>query len=117
MALVASSAGRDNHYDLGRYFTFQYQDQNAYQYPYPEDFNADTLFHVSVSVKRICLFYLTLSCAYIISFHSHAKSTPLIQNVVTSIFFKSYIRVLLQEYDVLEATIDLIYDETLFRFC
>jgi len=37
---------------LGRYFTFQY--------PYPEDFNADTLFHVSVSVKCICPFLLLL---------------------------------------------------------
>ena len=39
--------------DLGRYSTFQYPDQDAYQYAYAEDFNADTLFHVSVSVKRI----------------------------------------------------------------
>jgi len=40
---------------LGRYSTFQYQDQDAYQDAYPEDFNADALFHVSVSVKCICL--------------------------------------------------------------
>ena len=40
----------------GRYSTCLYPDQDANQYPYPEDFNADTLFHVSVSVKRICLF-------------------------------------------------------------
>jgi len=44
------------HVRLGRYSTFQYPDQDAYQYAYPEDFNADALFHVSVSVKRICLF-------------------------------------------------------------
>ena len=30
--------------------------QDAYQYPYPEDFNADTLFYVLVSVNRLCLF-------------------------------------------------------------
>jgi len=30
---------------------FQYPDQDAY----PEDFNAEALFHVSVSVKRNCL--------------------------------------------------------------
>jgi len=41
---------------LSRYSTFQYPDQNAYQYPYAKDCNADTLFHVSVSVKRICQF-------------------------------------------------------------
>jgi len=41
---------------LGRYSAFQYPDQDAYQYLYAEDFNADTIFHVSVSVKRICLF-------------------------------------------------------------
>ena len=50
---------------LGRYSTFQYPDQDAYQDAYPEDFKADILFHVSVSVKRICLFYLTLNSAYI----------------------------------------------------
>jgi len=34
----------------GRYSTFQYPDQDAYQYPYPDDFNAPhALFHVSVS--------------------------------------------------------------------
>jgi len=37
-----------------QYSTFQYPDQDAYHYPYPEDFNADTLFHASVN--RICLF-------------------------------------------------------------
>jgi len=42
---------------LGWYSTFQYPDQDAYQYPYAEDFNADTIFHVSVSVKRYCLFF------------------------------------------------------------
>jgi len=46
------------------YSTFQYPIQDAYQYPYGEDFNADTLFHVSVSVKRICLFNNTLNSAY-----------------------------------------------------
>jgi len=45
------------HYeDLGRYSTFQYPDQDVYQYAYSEDFNADTLFHVSVSIKCICQF-------------------------------------------------------------
>jgi len=34
---------------------FPYQDQDPYQDPYPEDFNADALFHVSVFVKRIRL--------------------------------------------------------------
>jgi len=58
---------------LGRYSTFQYPDQDAYQYPYAEDFNADTLFHVSVTVKRIFLFYLTLSSAYIISLSLTSK--------------------------------------------
>ena len=41
---------------LGCYSTFQYLDQDAYQDMYSEDFNADALFHVSVSVKRICLY-------------------------------------------------------------
>jgi len=38
-----------------RYSTFQYPDQDPYQDQdqCPEDFNADALFHVSVSVKRI----------------------------------------------------------------
>ena len=46
--------------DLGRYSTFQCPDQDAYQY-----FNADTLFHVAVSVSAY--FVLTLNSAYIIS--------------------------------------------------
>jgi len=37
---------------LGRYSTFQHPDQD----PCPKEFNVDTLFHVSVSVKHICLF-------------------------------------------------------------
>jgi len=41
---------------VGRYSTFQYPDQDPYQDPFPEDFNADALFYVSVSVKRIFLF-------------------------------------------------------------
>jgi len=41
---------------LGRYSMFQYPYQDAYWYLYPEDFNVDTLFYVSVSVKCICPF-------------------------------------------------------------
>ena len=37
---------------LGRYSTSPYQDQD----PCPSDVNANTLFHISVSVKRILLF-------------------------------------------------------------
>jgi len=54
-------------YELGRYSTFQYLDQDECQYPYPEDLNADTLFHVPVSVKRSCLFLPCLNSAYTIS--------------------------------------------------
>jgi len=56
---------------LGRYSTFQYPDHDAYQYAYPEDFSADTLFRVSVSVKRICLIlpYVTQYLHKIAIFH------------------------------------------------
>ena len=54
-------------FNLGRYSTFQYPDQDAYQDAYPEDFNADAVFHVSVSVKRYACVYLTINSAYIIS--------------------------------------------------
>jgi len=43
-------------------FTFQCWDQD----PCPEDLHADALLHVSVSVKRIFLIYLTFNCAYIL---------------------------------------------------
>jgi len=43
-------------------FHFQYLDQD----PYPEDFNADALFHVSVSVKRICIVYIAFNCDFVI---------------------------------------------------
>jgi len=69
---------------LGRYSTFQYPDQDAYQYPYPEDFNADTLFHVSVSVKRICRFLPCLNSAYKISLSFTWKFNTCYPNVVTS---------------------------------
>jgi len=35
---------------------FPYPDHDTYQYPCPQDFNADALFHVSVTVKPIDLF-------------------------------------------------------------
>jgi len=47
---------------LGRYSSFQYPDQD----PYPEDFNADALFHVSVPVKRICIVHIAFNCDYVI---------------------------------------------------
>jgi len=50
-----------------RYSTFQYPDQDAYQYSYPEDVNVDPLFQVSVFAKRIFLFLPYLNSAYIIS--------------------------------------------------
>ena len=44
-------------YILSRHSTFQYPDQ----IPCPEDFNADTTFHILVSDKRIFLFFLTFN--------------------------------------------------------
>jgi len=68
---------------LGRYSTFQYADRDAY----PEDFNADALFHVSVSVKRICLclpFYK--QCLHNIVIIHMKMQCLFIHNVVNSIF-------------------------------
>jgi len=92
---------------LGRYSTFQYADQNAYQDAYPDDFNADALFHVSVSVKRICLclpYYK--ECLHNIVIIHMKMQCLFIHNVVNSIFL-SYIRVMFQGYD--GPTMDLIY--------
>jgi len=79
---------------------FQYLDQDAYQ----EDFNADTLFHVSVSVKRICLClpYYKQCLHNIVIIHMKMQCL-FIQNVVNSKKILSYIRVIFQGYDVLGA--------------
>jgi len=89
--------------DYSRYSTFQYPDQDAYQDAYPEDFNADALFHVSVSVKRICLYlpYYKQCLHNIVIIHMKMQCL-FIQNVVNSNFL-SYIRVIFQGYDVLGA--------------
>ena len=76
---------------------------HAYQYTYPEDFNADTLVHVSVSVKRICLFNLTLNSVYIISLSFTYKFNTFYQKRGESKLFLLYICVPLQEYDILVA--------------
>ena len=72
---------------LGRYSTFQYADQDAYQDAYPEDFNADALFHVSVSIKRICLClpYYQQCLHNIVIIHMKMQCL-FIHNVVNSIF-------------------------------
>ena len=79
---------------LGRYYTFQYPDQDAYQYPFAEDFNTDTLFHVSVSVKRICLFYLSLNSAYIISLSFTSKFNTFYQKCGDNNCFIIYTRLI-----------------------
>jgi len=80
-------------------------DQDAYQDAYPEDFNADALFHVSVSVKRICLclpYYK--QCLHNIVIILMKMKCLFIQNVVNSNFLSyTYIRVIFQGYDVLVA--------------
>jgi len=84
---------------LGLYSTFQYPDQDAY----PEDFNADALFHVSVSVKRICLSLPYFKqCLHIIVIIHIKMQCLFIHNVVNSNFL-SFIRVIFQGYDVLGA--------------
>jgi len=99
--------GKHRQQVLGRYSTFQYPDQDAY----PEDFNADALFHVSVSVKRICLclpyFKLCLHNIVII----HMKMQYLLSKMWRTVKKLSYIRVIMQGYDVLGSTMDLIYKE------
>jgi len=88
---------------FGRYSTFQYPDQDAYQDAYPEDFNADALFHVSVFVKRICLClpYYKQCLHNIVIIHMKMQCL-FIHNVMNSNFL-SYIRVIFQGYDVLGA--------------
>jgi len=72
--------------------TFQYADQDAYQGAYPEDFNADALFHVSVSVKRICLClpYYKQCLHNIVIIHMKMQCL-FIHNVVNSIFYHIYV--------------------------
>ena len=63
---------------------FQYADQDAY----PEDFNADALFHVSVSVKHICLClpYYKQCLHNIVIIHIKMQYL-FIHNVVNSTFY------------------------------
>jgi len=83
--------------DKGRYSTFQFPDQD----PYPEDFNADDQFHVSVSVKRINVYSLLLLT--VITFYCYylqENATPFTQNVETSKLYRYHnIRAQLQRYD------------------
>ena len=71
-------------YDWGTYFRIHYPDQYPDQDPCPEEFNADALCHVSVSVKRIFLFYLTFNCVDIIYIFLQENATPFTQNEVTT---------------------------------
>ena len=48
------------HVTLGCNSTFQYPDQD----PCPKDLNADALFLISVTAKRIFLFYITFNCQH-----------------------------------------------------
>jgi len=86
---------------LGRYSTFQYPDQDTYQYPYPEDLTVDRHHIPSCSIRQT---YLSVLPYFKLCLHnSHENSTPFIQNMAKSKLFIIYMRIPLQGYDVLVA--------------